>query len=93
MRIYRTAFSQFVEDKRVEERKKLMEQQRGQRRMMIFGSGNEALDVSELPRFEAPSHTFSEAIAPSVVDVGLLALFSVLCFAWAFVVFLRYDVR
>ena len=29
MRIYRTAFSQFVEDKRVEERKKLMEQQRG----------------------------------------------------------------
>jgi len=93
MRIYRTAFSQFVEDKRVEERKKLMEQQRGQRRVMMFGSGNEALDVSELPRFEAPSHTFSEAIAPSVVDVGLLALFSVLCFAGAFVAFLRYDVR
>ena len=93
MRIYRTAFSQFVEDKRVEERKKLLEQQRGQRRVMIFGSGNESLDVSELPRFEAPSHTFSEAIAPSVVDVGLLALFSVLCFAGAFVAFLRYDVR
>ena len=93
MRIYRTAFSQFVEDKRVEERKKMMEQQRGQRRVMIFGSGNESLDVSELPRFEAPSHSFSEAFAPSVVDVGLLALFSVLCFAGAFVAFLRYDVR
>ena len=93
MKVYRSSFSQFVEDKRAEERKRMMEQQRGQRRFMFFGGDDETLDVSELPRFEAPSHTFAEAFAPSVVDVGLLALFSVLCFGGAFAAFLRYDVR
>jgi len=72
----------------------MMEQQRGQRRVMIFGGGgDEALDPSELPRFTPPENTFAEAIAPSVFDVGLLAFFSVLCFGGAFVSFLRYDVR
>ena len=93
MKVYRSTFSQFVEDKRTEERKKMLEQQQGRRRFMFFGGGDETLDVSELPRFEAHTHTFSEAFAPSVVDVGLLALFSVLCFGGAFAAFLRYDVR
>ena len=94
MKAYRTAFAQFVEAKRIEERRRMMEQQRGQRRVMILGgAGDEALDVSELPRYEAPSHTFAEAFGPSMIDVGLLALFSVICFGGAFVAFLRYDVR
>jgi flagellar biosynthesis GTPase FlhF len=94
MKAYRTAFSQFVEAKRIEERRKMMEQQRGQRRVMIFGgAGDEAVDASELPRYEAPAHTFAEAFSPSMIDVGLLALFSVICFGGAFAAFLRYDVR
>lgn len=93
MKAYRTTFAQFVEAKRIEERKKRMEEQRGRRGMVFGGGGDETLDVSELPRFEEPSHTFAEAVEPSVTDLGLLALFSVMCFAGAFVAFLRYDVR
>lgn len=93
MKAYRSTFSQFVEDKRVEEQKKRMQEQRG-RRTFVFGGGNqETLDVSEMPRFEEPSHTYAEAVAPSMFDIGLLALFSVVCFGGAFMSFLRYDVR
>ena len=54
---------------------------------------DEPLDLSELPRFQAPDYTFKEAVAPTIVDMGLLALYSLLAFAGGFVAFLRYDVR
>jgi len=92
MRSYRTTFAQFVESKRQEEMEKNRRSQ-GQRGVMIMGGGDETLDVSELPRFQAPSHTYAEAVAPSVVDFGLLSLFSLLAFGGAFMAFLRYDVR
>lgn len=93
MKAYRTSFSQFVDDKREEERKRNRQQQSGQRTVIRFGGGDQALDVSELPRYEAPESTFAEAIKPSVIDIGLLALFSIVCFGGAFTMFLRYDVR
>jgi len=85
MQAYRTAFATFVDAKRQEER------MQNRRR---FASGNdEPLDLTEMPRFTPPSYKFKEAVAPSVIDMGLLGLYSLLAFAGAFVAFLRYDVR
>lgn len=89
MKAYRMEFTQFVESKRDEERRR--NRQRGRR--MFSSNDQETLDTSELPRYQAPEYTFAEAVAPSVADVGLLGLYSILAFAGAFVVFLRYDVR
>ena len=60
---------------------------------LSIGMGRDPLDLKELPRFQAPEYKFKEAVAPTVVDMGLLALYSLLAFAGAFVAFLRYDVR
>jgi ABC-type transport system involved in multi-copper enzyme maturation permease subunit len=62
---------------------------------MKFSMGREggALEVSDLPRFTAPKTTFAEAFAPTIIDFGLLAIYTMLAFTGAFVAFLRYDVR
>lgn len=52
-----------------------------------------ALDVSQLPRFTPPQYPLMGAAAATVVDFGLLALYSILAFGAAFVAFSRYDVR
>jgi len=39
------------------------------------------------PRFEAPAHKLSDAIAPTIMDFGLLAIYTLTAFAGAFVVF------
>ncbi|MFQ5629688.1 MAG: ABC transporter permease subunit [bacterium] len=52
-----------------------------------------ALDISGVPKFEAPEHTLAAGFAPFVSDFGLLSLYTILAFAGAFVAFLRYDVR
>ena len=88
MHDYHSAFTTFVNAKREEER--MRSQGRGPRSR---DDSDEPLDLSELPRFEAPGYTYGEAAAPTVVDMGLLALYSLLAFAGAFVAFLRYDVR
>ena len=87
MKDYRTSFTQFVETKREEER------QRNRGRRGQFSDDQETLDLSELPRFEAPEETYAEAVAPTIIDFGLLSLFSLLAFAGAFLAFIRYDVR
>jgi ABC-type transport system involved in multi-copper enzyme maturation permease subunit len=51
------------------------------------------IDVSELPQFAPPVRTFAEAVLPTVVDVGIMVLYTVLALAGAMIVFLRYDVR
>lgn len=93
MQSYRATFAQFVEAKRQEERRENQRSSQGGRVHFFSGSNDETLDVSELPRFEAPEHTLAEALAPSIIDIGLLSLFSIAAFAGAFVAFLRYDVR
>ncbi len=57
------------------------------------GRDKGTLDVSDMPRFEAPAHKLSDAIAPTIIDFGLLAIYTLIAFAGAFVAFLRYDVR
>jgi hypothetical protein len=55
--------------------------------------GDETLDLKELPRFQSPGYGYKEAVGPTLIDMGLLALYSLLAFTGAFVAFLRYDVR
>lgn len=90
MKKYRTNFTQFVDAKREEERAK--NAGRGG-----FGRRNdddrEPLDLNELPRFEEPKQTYAEAVAPSIIDFGLLSFFSLAAFVGAFLSFVRYDVR
>ncbi len=54
---------------------------------------NTGLDISGLPRFEPPQLTYAEAVAPAVVDFGLLCTAVLLSFIIAFVAFLKFDVR
>jgi len=51
------------------------------------------LDLSDMPKFNPPQHTYAAAIAPTLIDFGLLGLYALAAFAGAFVRFLRYDVR
>ncbi len=51
------------------------------------------LDLSDMPRFEAPKIQLPEYIAPAFVDIGLLVIVGMMVFAGAFAAFLRYDVR
>lgn len=96
MRAYRTAFMQYVARKQKESG--------GQAGFRItvdsetgfhFSAPRErgTLDVSGLPAFVPPAVRFAETAAASVIDAGLIAVFSLLALAGAFVAFLRYDVR
>jgi ABC-type transport system involved in multi-copper enzyme maturation permease subunit len=52
-----------------------------------------ALDYSEVPVFELKPRGFGDVMSDSLRDAGLLAVYSIIAFAVAFVAFLRYDVR
>ena len=51
------------------------------------------LDVSDMPRFDHPVRSIGSVASSVVVDGGLIAVMTILCFAGAFVGFVRYDVR
>jgi hypothetical protein len=96
MRGYRTSFTQYIEKKQKESGgtggfRITVDTKKG----FQFSAPREqsSLDLSDMPAFIAPRLTFAGAAAPVVVDAGILALSSLLAFAWAFVAFLRYDVR
>jgi ABC-type transport system involved in multi-copper enzyme maturation permease subunit len=57
------------------------------------GRDEGSLDLNQLPVFSAPAYSFSEALKPAIIDMGILALYILIAFAGAFVMFLRYDVR
>ena len=50
-------------------------------------------DTSDLPRFSYHEKAADPDLRPAGIQIGILALWSILLFASAFVVFLRYDVR
>ncbi len=89
MKAYRTSFTQFVDAKREEERKKNRGRGFGRR----SNDEQKPLDLGELPRFEPPEQSYKEAVAPSIIDFGILSFFSIAAFAGAFVSFIGYDVR
>lgn len=51
------------------------------------------LDLSDMPQFEHPRHSFADAAAPAVIDFGLMGICSLAAFVGAFIRFLRFDVR
>ena len=57
------------------------------------GSGNQAIDSSDMPQFTASQESVAEVIQASILDFGLLAIFTFIAFACAFLAFIRYDVR
>jgi len=96
MNEYRARFKDYVEQKQAED------PMGGKMMISIssedgisFNSPREAatIDVSGLPRFVAPETTLAGAVAPAILDFGLLALYTLAVFAGAFALFLRYDVR
>lgn len=96
MNTYRTDFNSYVDKKMAESGTT------GGMRITIssdkgiqIGDGRDktSLDLSDRPMFDAPRRTVGDAAAGVVVDAGLLGLYSLLAFAGAFGVFLRYDVR
>jgi ABC-type transport system involved in multi-copper enzyme maturation permease subunit len=96
MQRYRTAFIAFREKKLKESGgfggiRITVDSDRG----FSLKTGREqgTLDVGEMPTFEPPHVEFAEAASPALLDTGLLAVFTVIAFAAAFVAFLRYDVR
>ena len=88
MKDYRATFTRFVDEKREEDRRA----NRG-RRGPGSNDDDDPLDLSELPRFEAPEQSYSQSVQPTIIDLGILSVFSVLAFAGAFMAFIRYDVR
>ncbi|MCB0293067.1 MAG: DUF3526 domain-containing protein, partial [Calditrichaeota bacterium] len=61
----------------------------------IVGEENQPppIDPREIPAFDYQPPGLREAATASLADLGLLAFFNLLCFAGAFISFLRYDVR
>ncbi len=96
MQNYRTKFIEYKDKKQKESG-----QQGGIRITMDSDSGMKidtgrdkgTLDISDMPRFEAPKSGFTDTLATTIIDFGLLSLYTLAAFAGAFVVFLRYDVR
>ncbi len=96
MTAYKESFSKYVSEKQRIEREKRMEEARksgGGRRIMFMGSGAEPVDASDMPRFTESKEPIAAVLGPSILDLGLLSLFTLLAFVGAFLAFLRYDVR
>ncbi len=96
MLVYRTAFNEAVEKKQQADGGHGGIQMRWDSDTgMKISMGREggALEVSDLPRFTAPEVAFAQAFAPTVLDFGLLAVYTMLALAGAFAAFIKYDVR
>jgi ABC-type transport system involved in multi-copper enzyme maturation permease subunit len=57
------------------------------------GRSDNALDLHEMPKYSAAGLTFPEILKPTIIDLGLLILYSILSYAAAYIVFLKYDLR
>ena len=57
------------------------------------GRENDELDLGGLPEFVSPRPTLAQAVAPTVIDFGLLVMFSLIVCAGATAAFMRYDMR
>ena len=72
----------------------LAEQRQGGGALLSYaGAGNEAIDTSDMPQFTPTQESVGEVIRASILDFGLLAIFTLIAFIGAFIAFVRYDVR
>ena len=58
-----------------------------------FGKRGSSLDISEMPRFEEAKLSFSQIMAATFIDFGLLIFYTIAALVGAVVAFLRYEVR
>jgi len=92
---YRTAFNAFKEKKQKEAGSSggiriEVDSESGIR----IDSGREmALDLDGMPEFTPSRPSLGQSLSAAVLDFGVMAFFSILSFAVAFVSFLRYDPR
>ena len=97
MNAYRTQFIDYVE-------KQAAEAGPGGGHIMISMSSEDgfslqtgadpgAIDISGLPQYVAPVLHITDTIAPAVVDLGLLIIYTLFAFAGAFISFLKYNIR
>ena len=98
MLAYRGIYNTYINSKwQQEEQRQARESQRpsGGRGFVIriAGSGGQAIDASDIPQFAASRESVAEVIQASILDFGLLAIFTFLAFAGSFFAFLRYDIR
>ena len=98
MLTFRDSYTSYVDSKYQQEQEEqaaiLAEQRRGGGAALSYaGAGNEAIDTSDMPQFVATQESVAEVIRASILDFGLLALFTLLAFAGAFFAFIRYDIR
>jgi hypothetical protein len=57
------------------------------------GRDESSLKLGDLPKYSAAKLTMAEIISPTIIDIGLLIIYSILSFAASFFVFRKYDLR
>ena len=60
---------------------------------MKMGNDDGSLDLSDMPKFQNLKRSFNDIFRTTILDIGLLLLYSITTISLAFVAFLRYDVR
>jgi ABC-type transport system involved in multi-copper enzyme maturation permease subunit len=92
---YRTDFNRFKEQKQKESGSSggiriSIDTERG---IKIDAGREMALDLAGMPEFTPNRPTLAESVSATGIDFGLMGGYSLLAFAGAFVMFLRYDPR
>ncbi len=96
MRSYQNEMSAFVAEKSggtAGRRRIVSHSSDSESRLNIIDEDQERVDLTEMPRYLPPRTAPQKAASRVIVDLGLLALLGLLCFAGAVIVFLRADVR
>lgn len=96
MEEYKNQFTSFVDNKQKESGETA-----GIRVMMDSENGisinspdlNKTIDTSEIPQFQEPSLSYASVFSTTVMDLGLLIIYSAVSLFLALVAFIRYDVR
>ncbi|MCX6170109.1 MAG: ABC transporter permease [Ignavibacteriales bacterium] len=57
------------------------------------GRNESTLDIKDVPIYTPSNFTLAEVISPTIIDIGLLILYSILSYGAAFFVFRKYDLR
>jgi hypothetical protein len=93
MKEYKAQYSDYVQQKGGGGFQIRMSAGRGSTSGSMTGPAEQKINVSEMPKFKDPEYSFGTSVTAALFDLGLLAIFNVLAFVAAFVVFLRYDMR
>lgn len=96
MENYKSQFTSFVDKKQQESG-----QPEGLQVMINSESGlsvrtpdmKKTIDISEMPEFNQPKQSFSKVINASMVDFGLIVLYTLIFFVLSIIYFVKYDVR